>query len=44
VILLILIALPFLSGGRFGLLFQVMQPAIRVLVNLFAGVDQNVFV
>ncbi len=43
-ILIALIALPFLTGGRFGLLFEVMQPIIRVLVNVFAGVDQNVFV
>lgn len=44
VILIALIALPFLTGGRFGLLFEVMQPVIRFLANLFAGVDSNVFV
>jgi len=42
--LIALIALPFLTGGRFGLLFQVMQPAIKVLAQLFAGVHGNVFV
>jgi Zn-dependent protease len=43
-ILIALIALPFLTGGRFGLLFQVMQPVIKVLAQLFAGVHGNVFV
>ncbi len=42
-ILISLIALPFLTGGRFGLLFEVMQPVIRVLAKLFAGIDGNVF-
>lgn len=44
VILLILIAMPFLTGGRFGLLFETMQPFIRALVRLFTGVDGDVFV
>jgi hypothetical protein len=30
------------SGGQFGL-FSVLQPVIRVLANLFAGVDGDVF-
>jgi Zn-dependent protease len=43
-ILIALIALPFLTGGRFGLLFNVMQPVIKVLAGVFAGVHgQNVF-
>jgi Zn-dependent protease len=43
--IMILIAgflLPFVSGGQFGL-FSVLQPVIRVLANLFAGVDGDVF-
>lgn len=43
VMLIVLIALPFLTGGRFGVLFEVMSPFINVLARLFAGVDQNVF-
>ncbi len=42
-ILIALIALPFLTGGRFGILFEVMSPIIRVLAKLFAGIDGNVF-
>jgi Zn-dependent protease len=38
IILIALIALPFLTGGRFGILFEVMQPFIRLLLELFAGV------
>ena len=36
-ILIALIALPFLTGGQFGLLFDVMSPIIDVLARLFAG-------
>ena len=43
-ILIALIALPFLTGGQFGILFEVMQPVIKVLLRLFAGVDGDVFV
>ncbi len=43
-ILIALIALPFLTGGRFGLLFEVMQPVIRFLAGMLAGVHGNVFV
>jgi Zn-dependent protease len=43
-ILIALIALPFLTGGQFGILFQVMQPVIKLLVGLFAGASGNVFV
>ncbi len=42
-ILIALIALPFLTGGRFGLLFEVMQPVIRFLAGILAGVHGNVF-
>lgn len=42
-ILLIGFLMPFLSGGQFGL-FSVLQPVIRLLANLFAGVDGDVFV
>ena len=42
-ILIVLIALPFLTGGEFGILFDIMSPIINVLARLFAGIDQNVF-
>jgi len=42
-ILIILIALPFLTGGEVGILFEIMSPIIRALAELFAGVDGNVF-
>jgi hypothetical protein len=42
--LIALIALPFLTGGRFGILFQVMQPVIKLLLRAFAGVHGDVFV
>jgi Zn-dependent protease len=42
--LIALIALPFLTGGKFGILFEVMQPVIKLLLKVFAGVDGgNVF-
>lgn len=40
-ILLGLIALPFLTGGKFGILFEVMQPFIKLLLHVFAGVDSG---
>jgi Zn-dependent protease len=43
IILIALIALPFLTGGQFGILFEVMSPIINVLARLFAGIDQDVF-
>lgn len=43
VILIALIALPFLTGGRFGILFEVMRPIINALARLFAGIDADVF-
>ena len=36
-ILIVLIALPFLTGGQFGILFEVMSPVINLLSHLFAG-------
>jgi Zn-dependent protease len=43
IILIALIALPFLTGGEFGILFEVMSPAIEVLAKLFAGIEGDVF-
>ncbi len=43
IILIVLIALPFLTGGQFGILFEVMSPIINVLARLFAGIDEDVF-
>ncbi len=43
IILIVLIALPFLTGGQLGLLFDVMSPIINVLARLFAGIDEDVF-
>ncbi len=42
-VLIVLIALPFLTGGQFGILFEVMSPIINVLARLFAGIDRDVF-
>jgi len=42
-ILIALIALPFLTGGQFGILFEVMSPVINALARLFAGIDEDVF-
>jgi Zn-dependent protease len=39
IILIILIALPIVTGGEVGILFEVMEPIIRFLANLFAGVE-----
>ena len=43
IILIALIALPFLTGGQFGLLFEVMRPVINALARVFAGIDQDAF-
>ena len=43
IILIVLIALPFLTGGQFGILFEVMSPIINALARLFAGIDTDVF-
>ena len=42
-ILIALIALPFLTGGRFGILFQAMRPLINALAHLFAGINGDVY-
>ncbi len=42
-ILIFLIALPFLTGGEFGILFEVMRPIINTLAHLFAGIDGDVY-
>lgn len=39
-ILLILIALPFLTNGRYGLLFKIMSPFINVIINGLTGAHQ----
>jgi len=44
VILLLLLITPFLTGGDFSILFEIMQPFIKVLARLLAGVDGDVFV
>ena len=41
-ILLILLALPFLTGGSISILFQVMSPAVNGLTHLLTGVNGNV--
>ena len=43
IVLLVLIALPFLTGGDFGILFEVMRPAINGLAHLFAGIQGDAF-
>lgn len=43
IILIVLIAMPFLTGGQFGILFEVMSPIINALARLFAGIDTDVF-
>jgi Zn-dependent protease len=42
-LLFLLIALPFVTGGHFGLLFQIMAPAINGLTRLLTGIDTNVY-
>lgn len=42
-LLFLLIALPFLTGGHFGLLFQIMRPAVNGLTRLLTGIDSDVF-
>ncbi|HVP04244.1 MAG TPA: site-2 protease family protein [Dehalococcoidia bacterium] len=41
--LIALIALPFFTGGKFGILFQVMQPVIKALLRAFVGAHGDVF-
>jgi Zn-dependent protease len=42
-LLFLLIALPIVTGGHFGLLFEIMAPAINGLTRLFTGIDTNVY-
>ena len=39
IILIALIAVPILTGGRFGILFEAMSPAIEFFAKLFAGIE-----
>ena len=41
-LLFLLIALPFVTGGRFGLLFQILGPAVNGLTRVLTGIDTNV--
>ncbi|HUF52736.1 MAG TPA: site-2 protease family protein [Dehalococcoidia bacterium] len=43
IILIVLIALPFLTGGEVGLLFDIMAPFIETLVNVFTGIDRELY-
>jgi Zn-dependent protease len=42
-ILFLLLVLPFVTGGRFGPLFELMRPLINALARLFTGIDTDVF-
>jgi Zn-dependent protease len=42
-LLFLLIALPIVTGGHFGLLFEIMRPAINGLTRLLTGIDSNVW-
>ena len=42
-LLFLLIALPLVTGGHFGLLFQIMGPAVNGLTRLLTGIDTNVY-
>jgi len=41
-LLFLLIALPIVTGGHFGLLFQIMAPAVNGLTRLLTGINTNV--
>lgn len=41
ILLIVLIALPFLTGGEFGILFQIMQPPIEFLIEIFTGINTS---
>jgi len=43
VILLVLIVTPILTGGQFGILFEVMRPIINELAHLFAGINGDAY-
>ena len=42
-LLFLLIALPIVTGGQFGLLFQIMGPVVNGLTRLLTGVDTDVY-
>jgi len=42
-LLFLLIALPIVTGGHFGILIQIMAPAVNGLTRVLTGVDTNVF-
>jgi len=42
-LLFLLIALPIVTGGHFGILFQIMGPAVNGLTRVLTGIDTNVF-
>lgn len=42
-VLLLLLVLPLLTGGRFGPLFTLMRPIINFLARVFTGIDTDVF-
>jgi len=41
-LLFLLIALPIVTGGHFGILFQIMGPAVNGLTRVLTGIDTNV--
>lgn len=43
VILLVLILTPVLTGGHFGILFELMRPLINELAHLFAGINGDAY-
>lgn len=43
-VLIALLALPFLTGGRFGLLFETLRPIVRFIMHILTGVDHDPFV
>jgi Zn-dependent protease len=42
-LLFLLIALPIVTGGHFGILIQIMAPAVNGLTRVLTGIDTNVF-
>lgn len=42
-LLFLLIALPIVTGGHFGILFQIMGPAVNGLTRVLTGIDTDVF-
>lgn len=42
-LLFLLIALPIVTGGHFGLLFQILAPAVNGLTRLLTGINSDVY-